>query len=393
MPTPSIPKRYTIIVIVVLTLIVAFLVKTQEKSELVLQPKPPIQVQVFLAMEQVIRVTAPITGRLQPARVAKLSFELAGKINTKKIKPGQSVKQGDTLLMLDSYDVDDNLVDAKSQIKLEYTEIAKDRVLLKLAKQHSALQAAEVERLVRLKKSAMASRTSVDEAKQKLISLEKDQALLQQKSDTAAQRISLKQSAVSRAQRNAERTQLIAPYDGVVNIIHADVGDYVTANTVAVELIDISALDLRIEVSQMVASQLKVGQPVEVHVLGETLQGYLYSLQMAAKEDTHTYPVKIRIPGAKFLPGSVAKVELLLQEREMLVVPPGAVQSRFGDHFVFTYGDGKVHRQEVQLGIRQGAWQEIVLGLKAGEQVISGNLDRLSDNQRAVLQTSAIEAH
>jgi len=382
MPTSAIPKRYTIVIFVVVTLIVAFLVKTQAKTELTLHTKALTRVQVAAVQSQLIAVTQRATGRLQPARKANLHFQVAGQVQERLVEPGQTVIQNQLLLTLQRHDASDNLTEAKTQWRLEHARIQNDKALLVHAVAHGQLQAQEFERLKRLKKNAMASSTAVDEAEQKLLNRKKDMTLLQHKVDTASQRLALKQAVVSRAQRAFERTHLQAPYDGVVNVVRVGVGDFVTLQNAVLEIVDVSALDLLVEIEHRIVGQLSIGQPVQVSCAGATVPGAIFSIQRNARQDTHTHPLKVRVQDPSCVLDAVVSAELLLWQRHMLVLPPVAILHAYGNHFVYRYVDGLAQLVPVVLGVHQGQWQEVVSGLQVGDQVILGNLERLSDQQR-----------
>jgi RND family efflux transporter MFP subunit len=382
MSTPVIQKRYTLIAIVVLMLIVAFLVKTQAKTEVIFEPTAPVRVNLFTVEQKVIEVKRQFTGRLRAARVAKLHFEIAGRINTRQVKPGQLVTAGQQLLTLEDDGAQNRLVEAKANQSIEYAEIKKDEKLRALAKENLDLQDQEVNRLILLQKKSMASETAVETAKQKRIELKKDLASLTLKTSTSKHRIALKKTAVNSANRNLSFTSLRAPYEGAVNRVEADVGDFVTVNNLIVELVDISSLDLHIEVNSDVASRLHLQQSVSINIADQMVEGKIYSIQAQAKDNTHTHPLKVRISANGAMPGMLGVANLVLEKRPIVLIPAASVLSEFNDHIVFVYRDGQLFEQPVKTGIRQSEYIEIIDGLRVGDKVVPGNLVRLSHGMK-----------
>lgn len=64
--------------------------------------------------------------------------------------------------------------------------------------------------------------------------LQAEEARLQYSVDSANARIMIRQAELNKAERNLGRTKLVAPFDGVVNAVFFEVGDYAASGQIAV---------------------------------------------------------------------------------------------------------------------------------------------------------------
>ncbi|MEJ2590397.1 MAG: efflux RND transporter periplasmic adaptor subunit [Candidatus Thiodiazotropha sp.] len=361
-------------------LVVALLLAT--RPEAMTEMKPPVVTRV-----EVTRVTVEdllprveMTGVLRPRQVASLRFEVPGELALRAVEPGQQVAAGELLLQLDDADYRDAVIEAESQLAETQATIRQDRALLQLARDNRDLAQREYQRLEKLGQDSLSSVSARESARQKLNSLESDVARLSFGVESNQARVVRLEASLSRARRNQARTRLLAPFDGRVNQVLHEVGDYLPGNGMALELIDIANLELHLEVSGDVAAALSLGQRITVEVEGEPVQGELISLQYDPDPQTHTHPVRIRIPGQGLLPGQLGRVALPLRPRKQaLVVPASALLREEGGQYLFRVVDGRLQRRPVVAGIRQGQRQVIRQGIAAGDLVVARDVEVLSD--------------
>lgn len=236
------------------------------------------RVQTVIVAAKTLKPTLQVTGRLEPARRANLYFQIPGVITTVKIEPGQRVEKGEALLIIEADDYLDRLRETEAMLQQEAAGIERDRELLALAINNEQLSQAGVDRLGKLG-SKLSSQSSLDAAQQKLTQHRSEHLRLKFALDTAQQRIALKRSARDKAQRNVERTTLRAPFDGLVNQVSVDPGDYATTlSGMAVEIID-AQLEARFNLPASVVKGLLPGATIMVTIDGRDYSGTLVSIQ------------------------------------------------------------------------------------------------------------------
>jgi len=324
-----------------------------------------------------------VSGRLDPARRTEMHFELSGQVHARPVEPGQPVQQGELLLSLASGDYEDALAEAEARLAQESRDIERDRELLALSKRNHALQKNDLDRLNKLGADSLVSQSLLDEARIKLLQLQAEVARLKSSVASAESRLALKQAERNRAARNLARTQLLAPFAGSINAVEAQVGDYVTPGEVIVELIDISSLDLYVEVRGNVAQSLQQGDIVDVVVDGLALPGKVVALQIDPDPVTFTHALRVRVAGVAVRPGQVAQVRLPLRKlSKVTAVPVTAVLYDEGQTFVFRLDGDRLVMAAVVLGERVGELQVVRRGIDASDRIVTHNVSALSDGQQ-----------
>ncbi len=352
--------------------------------------RPPARVSVYAVQPRDLRPVESLTGRLAPVRRAGLRFEVPGQVSARAVEPGRSVQASEVLLRLEDGDYRDAEAEAEAQLELDREQRERDQRLLALARRNRELQAQEVARLERLQADSLAAQSRLDEARQRLVQLESEEARLAHDVEAAGTRLKLRRVALARARRNLERTRLTAPFDGVVNKIEVEVGDYVSSSQAAVELIQVDKLELRVELRAAAAGAQRLGDRVPVEVDGRTLEGTITALQQDPDPTTFTYPMRVRVPGGGALSGTAARVRLSLPELDgVLAVPATAVVHENGVAYVQVVNGQRVHRTPVQLGPRVEEWHVVRGGLDPGQRIVRRDGGALSDGQRVVVRDAA----
>jgi RND family efflux transporter MFP subunit len=327
--------------------------------------------------------TEIVSGRLEPARRAEMHFELSGQVHSRPVEPGQAVQQDELLLSLESGDFEDVLDEAEARLVQESRDIQRDRELLTLSRRNHDLQKSDVKRLEKLGADSLVSQSRLDEARIKLLQLESEVAQLKSRVDSAEARLVLKQAARKRAARNLARTQLLAPFAGSVNAVNVQVGDYVTPNQGVAELIDVSSLDLYVEVRGAVAQSLQQGQAVDVVVAAMTLPGKVIAVQIDPDPVTFTHALRVRVAGTGVRPGQVAQAHLPLQSLNgVTAVPNTAVLFDEGRTYIFRLDGDRLVLVEVSLGERVGELQAVRQGIDASDHIVTHDVSALSHGQQ-----------
>ncbi len=365
-------NKYTVILVVVALIVTYLLIKTKPQPEAKLEPPTPMRVVVTRVEATDFEPRFEVSGYLRPGRQARLRFEVMGEVAERRVEPGEKVAAGALLLRLDEGDYRDAVLEAEARLRQEEAGVARDRRLLDLARRNRQLQEEEVARQQRLGSESLASRTALDNARQKLFQLASEEERLKYSVETAQARLDLQQANLNRARRNLDRCRLTAPFAGVVNRVEVDVGDGVNANQTVAELIDTSFLDLYVEVGGEVAAALRVGQAARVAVADRLFDGELVAIQPDPAAETFTHEVRIRLANPGLLPGQPARATLALPTRhDVLVVPVTAIVRDGGEDYLFVVDGTRLEKRRVRLGARRGGEQIVLDGVRAGEQIVA----------------------
>ncbi|WP_316367662.1 efflux RND transporter periplasmic adaptor subunit [Candidatus Thiodiazotropha sp. CDECU1] len=377
----SVRRRFLLTLAILMTAVIVVVLLFVTRPEANVEMKQPgiTRVEVAEVLQRDLLPKVTFTGVLRPRQVASLRFEVAGELTAREVEPGESVSEGDLLLGLANEDYRDALSESESQLTETRATQERDAALLKLARENRRLAEREYQRLEKLGKGSLASVSTRESARQQLINLQSEEARLVFSQQSSRARLARQEAANNRARRNLERTHLLAPFSGRVNRVMVEVGDYLQGNSPVLELIDAAALELEVAVSGDVAAALTLGQQLTVNVDDREVAGVLVALQIDPDSQTHTHPLRIRVPGQGLLPGQLGRVDLPLRpRRDALVVPASAVMREEGKHYVFLVRANRLVRRQVVPGIRQGDWRLLLQGVEPGDRLVARDVEVLS---------------
>ncbi len=382
-------KRYLLSIFAALLLAIvisAWIVLTAPQEVLVRKEAPAVHVLTTIVSQQDMQPLILLKGQFKPAQRAWLRFEISGPVIERLAEPGQSVQDGDLLLRIKEGDLRDTLAQTQAELKAEQSAVRRDQQLHKLLGQQESLAQQEVERLKQLQQDALASTSNYEQAQRDLLQLQIEQERLAHGVRTTASRLAMLQSKRDQAERNWQRSRLLAPFPGVINQVTVEVGDYANPSMNAVELVNIDELDLHLNVPGSIAVELQRGHKVDLQADGGRHVGRVVAIESSPDRHTHTHALRIRVTANQALyPGQIA--EALLPGRmlhSVAVTPATAVLREEGGSYVFRIMENLSLRQ---LPVRI-LWQQDGLtaleGIKPGVRIVADNVSDLSSSQTVI---------
>lgn len=376
----------SLLLIVLTVAVIMFLLATRPDTQAELQPLPPARVLTGEVRHMDVRPVTRMKGKLQPARKVALHMEISGNVTERAVEPGQKVRESQFLLAVDDGDFRDTVTEARAMLQQEQDAVERDIALLALVKEKYAVQQREVQRMEKLGQESLASKSNYDTALGILLQLQEEQTRLQFSVNSAQSRLATRMAELNRAERNLERSRLHAPFAATVNAVAVDVGDYIAAGQVALELVQTDVLDLYLEVTGELARVLELGQEIPVEVSGETYTGRIHALAADPAPLTHTHALRIRLSGSALFPGKLAEAVLPGETlHNAAVVPVSAVLREEGKAYVFSVAGETLQRHQVTPLARQGDMQ-VIEGLEAGAKIVIKDVGLLADGQQVHVQ-------
>ena len=218
----------------------------------------PMKVLIDTLPASEVAVEVVVQGRIEPRRRLDLRAETSGQVVEIPIRKGARVAQGQALLRLAADDRPARVAQARAE----------------LARRHLDLEA---ERRLFDRKLQSESKLRVAEA------------------SVAAARAALKA-----AELELERTAVHAPFDGVVETIHVELGSFVDRADPMVELIDDTRLKAVGHVAQQSVPAVAPGQPVSVRLLdGRTVDGQIDFISNVADAQARSFRVEAEVASAR----------------------------------------------------------------------------------------------
>ena len=304
---------------------------------------PPMPVDVDVARRESVVDAVRATGRIEANQAIELRPDEQGRITELLFREGQSVSAGSPLVKID---------DAMIKAQIERAKADKD------------LSGQQLERVRRLRAQNAASPADLERAEANARSADAGLALLQ---------------------LQVERTTVRAPFAGSIGQRFVSQGDYVTTSTRLLTLQTVDPQRAVIEVPERYAVKLRPGQVVSFTVAsqeGHTFRARVDFIDPVVQTENRTILVKASAPnpGRLLKPGMFIEARLATDTRaNAIVVPEDAIQPMRSANVVWAVVDGKASRRVVQLGVRSAGVVEILSGVKAGETVVVGGLERMGE--------------
>jgi RND family efflux transporter MFP subunit len=193
------------------------------------------------------------------------------------------------------------------------------------------------------------------------------------------------------AKRQLNDTKITTPISGYITFRPVDVGSYLASGpnaTMVANVVDISKLKVKLNVSEKDAFRLKTGDNVEITTTvypGVKYQGKIVSIS-AKGDDAHTYPVEISIPNKSDKPlkaGMFARIYFTtLAKSQVLAVPREVIVGSTRSPQVFVVENGLAKLREISVGGQFGTFVEVTTGLNEGELVVTSGQNLIQNNTK-----------
>lgn len=314
------------------------------RSPALAQP-PAHAVSVETAPVQVTRASLDVqaVGSLAANESVTVRPEIPGRIATIHFREGQRVRAGERLLSLEADEYRARLAQSVAEADL------------------ARLNFQRAEDLYRQKAG---SRQDFDSATAKLKAAEATREL---------------------DQVRLAKTEIAAPFTGVLGLRRVSPGDYVEAGDALVTLVNDDPVKLDLRLPERYANSVRPGHRVALRVDAlpqREFTGEVYAVDPALDPATRTLVVRAKVPNGEGLlrPGMFVRASTVLEQRDQaLWIPEEAVVPRGARQFVFRVVDGKASEVEVSTGLRDRARVEVLSGLGSADTVVTAGQMKLRD--------------
>lgn len=313
---------------------------------------PAIRVRVATAEVVPLGGTITVPGVVRPFQKATLAAKVPGRVTERLVEPGDVVTHGDPLLRLDETDL---------RLATDEAEIA-----LRLADVDLADATRELDRAKQLSRQKAISASEMD-ARQAAFD----------RAEAARARAKV---ALRKAEQALADATIVAPFDGSVEAVEADVGEYLQPGAPVATMVDFSRARVRAGVTAREAAQLATGHAADIGfdtLGGQHVSAAVRSVARIADAGSGTYAIELWLddPDPRLREGMIGEVHLEREPGdEHPVVPRAALLRRAGKMLLFVIDDstGEIRAEErvVRSGRSDGDFVEILDGARAGERVV-----------------------
>lgn len=306
-------------------------------------PPNEISVSGFVAQPQNLESGIVASGTLLANEEIELHPETSGKIIELNLKEGSAVAKG-TLLV--------KLFDADLQATL---------------------------------KKLNAQRETAEKTEKRLKQLLVINGIGQQEYDNALTQLNGIKADIEYAQAQISKTEIRAPFNGVVGLKNVSIGAYVSAATNIASLQQIDPLKIDFTVPEKYFSNLRKGDAVKFTVdgLSENFNGKVFAIEPKVDEASRSIKVRalVQNTATKLFPGSFAKIDLGLKGVEgALMVPTQCIIPEARNKKLIVVKDGKADFRIVETGVRNETYIQVLSGIEAGDTIVATAIMYLKPN-------------
>jgi HlyD family secretion protein len=352
------------------------------------RPKP-IEVSVYRVQRGKVEqtVTNSKAGTVKVRKRANLSPEIGGRVVYLDAEEGQRVRKDQLVLRLDDTEYKASLLLAERGADAASATMKESCVSADLARK-------EWQRNQTLHQQGIVSDAILDESSNRY--------------EAAKSRCEAAQADASRARANIEvaraalkKTEVRAPFNGVVVEVTTEIGEWVTPSPPGVpippviDMLDETGIYVEAPIDETDAAKLRTGQPVRISLDPYPDQNFPGTLTRIApfvrdvEGQNRTVDCEAEFQDREFsmklLPGTSADIEVILSAREnVLRIPAYALME--GSQVLMVVND-TLQTRKVKTGLRNWDYVEIVEGLKEGD-IITTSLERAEVKEGVKVQTT-----
>lgn len=345
--------------------------KEEPKTEQVIRPVKAIVVAAHSG-----EISRNFSGDLRPRVESTLGFRVPGKIVERLVNIGDEVKVGQIIARLD----DKDLILSENSAKAALVS-AKSR----LAVARDALGRAE-----KLQPNGYTPQAVVDQRK-----LE---------ADAAQAALEAAEALARQAANSSSYAVLTADKAGIVTRVQAEAGQVVAAGTPVIAVADAGEMEVAFSVPEQDVTQLAIGQDAELELWADRdirTSGKIREIARQADPGSRTYAVRIAVPNAPAAArlGMTVTAAVKMRPAAPHISLPLAALTKVNGHsavYVADRASQVVTSRPVEVGGVSAEGVTIVSGLNAGDVVVTGGVQLLSEGMRIrlpkdIVQTAAAD--
>jgi RND family efflux transporter MFP subunit len=344
-----------------------------------LKPAEPVRgLKTMLIIHQENSSVRRYPSVLQPSESTELAFQVAGRLAEKTLSVGQKVSVGQILLSLDKRDL---------LLAVETAKAAYEETQASLNNTQSDLQRKE-----KLNAEGIISQTEIENVRTSVLTLQAQTEGAKSRLDTAREELT--------------KSELKAPYDGIVNTVSVRSFNNITPGITVATLYNPNGFEAQFSVSYDIASRMVVGKPVTIRLADNPkveLKGHVSELATSTTT-VSSYPVIVTLqdshPALKVGMAVEISMEFSVTQGTGFTIPISAVlvegsfniekdydpfEPREVTVFLYDPDTQTAKKQQVSIGGIRDNQVIIVAGLKQGDRVAIAGVSFLREGQTVKL--------
>jgi HlyD family secretion protein len=362
--------------------------------------RQPKQVSVVPVKKDSVRRAVDVVGTLTAVDQVTISSEAEGTVRTILADLGDRVQTGQILVRLDNERAQYALQQQQAALARTLAQYgAKDpqhlpepentpdvrRASAELAQSRSAFERAQT-----LLKRELVAQQTFDDAQADLQSKQAGYEVALQNARNLGASVQAAEAAMKLAERQLRDTEIRAPFEGYVERRLVNLGELVKSQMPVMSIVRLDPLKVTAEIPERMAPWIDDGRPVELRVDAyptRAFTGKVTRISPAVNTGTRAFAFEAAVPNSDgaLKPGTFARVHVESGKvDEVLTLPYGALQYRYGVNRVFVVNGDRLEMRELQVGERLGDRIEVTSGVKPGERVVVSDVETLNGGEFVV---------
>ncbi|MFN3233485.1 MAG: efflux RND transporter periplasmic adaptor subunit [Alphaproteobacteria bacterium] len=339
------------------------------------------------------RPTQILFGEIAAGRETELRSLVAGRVieTGENFHDGGVVKAGELLIQIDPFDYQAAVDDAKARMMEAQARLRSEREGLKIDQQQLDIAERDLERARQLQGKGTVSKAFLDNAERSFNAAQWAVTSRAARVEIEAAQVQQRQVALRRSERDLSDTQLVAPFDGYVSSVGAELGKRVGVNDRIAMMASSDRLEVKFNITdaqygrildvgeEVIGRQITVtwrvgGRPLAyqgtVTRVGAEIEAQTGGVDVFAVLDAAPEDIRLR-------PGAFVEVQFPDRAYEQVArLPEGAVYD--GDH-VYVVTENRLERRPVSVAGFSGDDVFLTGALENGETVVTSRFAEIGE--------------
>jgi membrane fusion protein (multidrug efflux system) len=325
-----------VIILAAVAILAVIMKMPAKKREAPATEAPPVNVVIMnVTAEPQLADTFELPAVVEPNRIVTIASEVGGRIERIPLEEGCRIRVGDLLIKLNTDLILPDFESAKSQVGRDQIEF--DR----------------------------------------MTNLAKENAATQRDLDNATSQLAISKARLEGIRARLERTNILAPTNGVLNDLIVEEGEYVDPGNPVAQVVDTDTVKVVVEIPERDVAFFSVGDKAEIFAnsKGETesLVGTITFISELADPRTRSTRTEITLNNQQRLLRSGQIVNVRLTRRilkDAILIPLLAVIPMEDSKAVYVVNSSQAKRRDIELGIFKDDQVQITSGLEPGDKLI-----------------------
>ena len=336
------------------------------------------------AAERTFERRLTVQGTLEAKNYAHVASRADGNLDAIWVDEGDPVVAGETaLFQIDPVSRENSLTIAKQNLAVAKASLEVAQASARKTDAEARKATLDFNRYERLHQDGKVSDSEFEAADVGRAQAEAGIAVAEAQVDLAERQVKQAEASLAIAEKSLADTKIFAPISGVVSARIAEPGEQMSVGKVVLRIDDLSVVEAAAYLPAQYYPEVISGETkFRLDVGGREAGTHVVTTRSPVIDPTlRTFEIKGKIAAADGLavPGQMADLTIVFETRAGLGVPSAAILDRAGKSVVFVAQDGRAVQREVQTGLQNDGWTEILAGLEAGEAVVTEGQTQLRD--------------